>query len=86
MSEGQLEYVYMLGLRGEYERYFRRALVALLFSAGYGFLLKQYPDNRLTIRWGFATFLLVNIVIVLASNINLPWVSPLEQLQRHAAN
>ncbi len=57
-------------------------VVALFFSAGYGFLLREYPESRITIRWCFAIFLIVNVGIVLASNVNLPWVSPLEQLQR----
>lgn len=57
-------------------------VVALFFAAGYGFLLREYPDKRITIRWGFVIFLIVNISIVVASHINLPWVSPFEQLQR----
>jgi len=57
-------------------------VVALFFSTGYGFLLKEYSSNRIAVRLGFFVFLIVNISIVLASHINLPWVSPFEQLQR----
>ena len=56
-------------------------VVALFFATGYGFLLRRYHDRRIAIRWGFVIFLIINFGIVLAHNMNLPWVSPLEQLQ-----
>ena len=57
-------------------------LIALFFSHGYEVMLRIYSKYEKCIRLLAAVFLLIHASIVVLSLVNLPWISPWDQLKR----